>query len=420
MNSSGRASAPAPLVSRPLHWWIVLTALMTLALVGAGGLVTSHGVGMAVPDWPNTYGYNMFFFPVSRWVGGIFYEHTHRLIASTVGLMTGIMAIWLFGRRARGFLRWLGVVFVAGGALSMGLAPARWADGVVGLATGAAALVASCGWPRSDAAPRWLRWLGVFAFVAVVLQGVLGGLRVVLFKDEIGIFHATLAQLFFAVVCSLAVVTSRWWARTSKQKPEGALVGRESHGRGAPAWLIQATTGLILLQLILGAAMRHQHAGLAIPDFPLAYGKIWPATDKASVEVYNERRVEVVSAKPITGAQIILQMIHRATAVAILAAVASCAWLSWRAGSRAKPARALATALLVLVVVQVLLGAATIWSNKAADIATVHVMVGALLLATGTVASMVASQSRAWCPHCAEGVGSALAAAWGHAGLTHS
>ena len=85
---------PAPQVSGSgLHWFAVLTAVATLGLLGAGGLVTSHGAGMAVPDWPNTYGYNMFFVPVSQWVGGIFYEHTHRLAASGVGLLTIMLAL---------------------------------------------------------------------------------------------------------------------------------------------------------------------------------------------------------------------------------------------------------------------------------------------------------------------------------------
>ena len=112
----------------------LLTALATLVLVCFGGLVTSHEAGMAVPDWPNTFGYNLFFFPVSRWVGGIFYEHTHRLVASGVGMLTTILAVWLWLKESR----------------------------------------------------RWLRWLGIGALLAVVLQGVLGGLRVVLFKAEIG------------------------------------------------------------------------------------------------------------------------------------------------------------------------------------------------------------------------------------------
>ena len=72
-----------------------LTAGATLFLICSGGMVTSKGVGLAVPDWPTTFGYNMFFFPVSKWVGGIFFEHTHRLIASVVGFLTIILAVWL-------------------------------------------------------------------------------------------------------------------------------------------------------------------------------------------------------------------------------------------------------------------------------------------------------------------------------------
>ena len=93
-----------------LHRFAVLTVLATLALLGIGGLVTSHGAGMAVPDWPNTYGYNMFLFPPSKWVGGIFYEHSHRLVASGVGLLTTILAVWLWLRESRAWLRWLGVI----------------------------------------------------------------------------------------------------------------------------------------------------------------------------------------------------------------------------------------------------------------------------------------------------------------------
>src|SRR5438046_9060306 len=92
-----------------LSRYALLTALATLVLICFGGLVTSHEAGMAVPDWPNTFGYNLFFFPISRWVGGIFYEHTHRLVASGVGLLTTILAVWLWFKESRCWLRWLGV-----------------------------------------------------------------------------------------------------------------------------------------------------------------------------------------------------------------------------------------------------------------------------------------------------------------------
>ncbi len=194
----------------------LLTALSTLVLICLGGLVTSHEAGMAVPDWPNTFGYNPFFFPVSRWVGGILYEHTHRLFASGVGLFTTLLAVWLWLKESR----------------------------------------------------RWLRWLGIVAFFAVVLQGVLGGLRVVLIKDELGIFHATLGQLFFVLTCSIAMFTSRWWIITAQAAP-AAGAGQ----KGVRRWFL-LTTLLIVCQLILGATMRHQHAGLAIPDFPAAFGHL--------------------------------------------------------------------------------------------------------------------------------------------------
>ena len=96
------------------HLWLsryaAFTAAATLLLICVGGLVTSHGAGMAVPDWPNTYGYNLFFFPISQWMGGIFYEHTHRLVASGVGLLTTVLALWVWGRKAKPLLRWASLV----------------------------------------------------------------------------------------------------------------------------------------------------------------------------------------------------------------------------------------------------------------------------------------------------------------------
>src|ERR1043165_1879407 len=92
-----------------LHRFAMLTALATVVLIGIGGLVTSHEAGMAVPDWPTSYGYNMFLFPISKWIGGIFYEHTHRLAASAVGVLTTILAVWLWIKEERRWVRWLGV-----------------------------------------------------------------------------------------------------------------------------------------------------------------------------------------------------------------------------------------------------------------------------------------------------------------------
>ncbi|MBI5385783.1 MAG: COX15/CtaA family protein [Verrucomicrobia bacterium] len=318
-----------------LHRFAIASAAATLVLLGFGGLVTSHGAGLAVPDWPNSYGYNMFTFPVSNWVGGIFYEHTHRLVASGVGFLTIILALWLWLKEER----------------------------------------------------RWLRWLGVFALVLVIAQGVLGGLRVTLLRDELGIFHATLAQVFFVLVCALGLFTSRWWVQADAETETSKSLAR----LGPAAFLV---TVLIFAQLVLGASMRHQHAGLAIPDFPLAYGKLWPAMDADAITRYNQHRLESHAANPITAGGVALQMAHRLAALAILVGVAVVAWRGRESRSGERQIGTLSKLWLGLVMAQVALGAATIWSNKSADIATTHVAVGALSLATGALLCLVMRRCR--------------------------
>jgi cytochrome c oxidase assembly protein subunit 15 len=322
---------------RWMHRFALLTALATFCLIWVGGLVTSKGVGMAVPDWPTTYGYNMFLFPISKWTGGIFYEHSHRLVASAVGLLTVILALWLWRVETR----------------------------------------------------RWVRNLGFLAVLLVIAQGVLGGLRVTAMKDELGIFHATLAQLFFVLMASIALFTSRWWKTR----------GTPEHSQAPAVRPFRRLTGamalLILIQLILGATMRHQHAGLAIPDFPAAYGELWPATDPASLARYNQARGEVVALNPITAAQINLQMAHRIVAVLILVGAAALVSSARRRfGAKDAPTR-VAAILTGLIVLQALLGAVTIWSNKAADLATAHVAVGALSFVTTSLLLLVSFRTNA-------------------------
>jgi len=334
---------------------------------------------MAVPDWPTTYGYNMFFFPFSKWVGGIFYEHTHRLVASGVGLLTTVLALWLFGRKARPLLRWLGICLLLGG-IGAGLF-LRVQDALVLGVVGVLSLCASFVWPSGEPAPPRLRRLGIIAFAAVVLQGVLGGLRVTEMKDEIGIFHATLAQLFLALTCVIALFLTRWWQNLAGQK-------LESVGKGWRLFFV-SSTALVLAQLVLGATMRHQHAGLAVPDFPLAYGRIWPAMDAASVAQYNQHRFEATAHNPITAFQIGVHMAHRIVALAILITVGGAAWrTTWRLGMK-NPLTRLSLAWFCLILVQAVLGAMTVLTNKAADIATAHVAVGALALVTGSFLSVI-------------------------------
>jgi cytochrome c oxidase assembly protein subunit 15 len=90
-----------------------LVAASTAVLIFAGGMVTSHAAGLSVPDWPTTYGWFMFSFPIDKWVGGIFYEHTHRLIASTVGFLIVVLAIWLWRGEPRRWVRRLGYLALA-------------------------------------------------------------------------------------------------------------------------------------------------------------------------------------------------------------------------------------------------------------------------------------------------------------------
>jgi cytochrome c oxidase assembly protein subunit 15 len=179
------------------HRLAVVLAGATLPLLFVGGLVTSKGAGLAVPDWPTTFGYNMFLYPWSKMVGDIFFEHSHRLVASAVGLLTIALTLLLWLREPR----------------------------------------------------RWLRWLGVAALLLVILQGVIGGLRVVLLENGLAMVHAALAQLFFALTVGLAVFTSAEWRGEPTDKPilDGGRLFR----------LCAITTGLIYVQTVFGAVLRH-------------------------------------------------------------------------------------------------------------------------------------------------------------------
>jgi cytochrome c oxidase assembly protein subunit 15 len=176
---------------RLAHRLAVLTAAATGVLIVFGGLVTNTGAALAVPDWPTTFGHNMFLFPWSRMVGGVFYEHSHRLLGALVG------------------------------ALTVALATALWARG------------------------GRLRALGVVAAMAVVAQGVVGGLRVVLQTDALAMVHGPLAQAFFALLVVLALLTS---ARMAEPAPAAD---------GATRGLALAAALLVFVQIVLGALLTH-------------------------------------------------------------------------------------------------------------------------------------------------------------------
>lgn len=366
-----------------LHRFAVLTALATLGLIGIGGLVTSHEAGMSVPDWPTSYGYNMFALPFRFWKGGVFYEHTHRLWATVVGTMVVVLVRWAGGRGSRKPMALLGVVETLAGAALL-LAPAELrSTGHFLMGIGGVVVLAALVPFRGEAVDRVTVRLCWVAFGLVQVQGLLGGLRVVLLRDAIGILHAALAQAFFALLCVVAVRTGGRWRDWLAQGARPATPGARA--------AVVAATVLIFGQLILGASMRHQHAGLAVPDFPLAYGRLWPAADAGSIERYNAQRVEVMAANPITAFQVELHMAHRVGAVVIVGLIFWSARLLGRGPDMRL--RRLGRAWMGLVLLQALLGAATVWSNKAADLATAHVLTGALLLAMGLILCIMVSIS---------------------------
>src|SRR6267143_1734710 len=211
-----------------LHRLALITACATFPLIFMGGLVTSHGAGMSVPDWPNSYGYNMFLFPPKFWVGGILYEHTHRLMGTVVGLLSIILAIAAWKIETR----------------------------------------------------KWVRNLALAVLAAVILQGILGGLRVILIQLHLAIIHACFAQAFFCLTALMAAVTSKWW-----------IESKNLHWRNPLVTIGAIATAAIYIQLILGALMRHNNAGLAIPDFPANYGHILPPTNQHDLKTINDWRI---------------------------------------------------------------------------------------------------------------------------------
>jgi cytochrome c oxidase assembly protein subunit 15 len=283
--------------ARPaLHRFAIAVAGATLVLIFVGGLVTSTGAGLAVPDWPLSFGQ---VFP--RMVGGVLYEHGHRLLAGTVGLATLALtiAVWLVEPR------------------------------------------------------RSVRLVALAAIGAVIAQGLLGGLTVLLLlPPAVSVAHACLAQAFLCLTVTLAAITNPGW-EDLRPLPE----------RAAPplALLTRVTACAVYAQLILGAVVRHTGAGLAIADFPLAFGRLLPPFDRPGVTIH---------------------FAHRVGAVAVLALVA---WttIAIRTRHPGEPRlRRPASLAMGLVALQVTLGALTIWTRKAVLPTTAHVAVGAALLAT--------------------------------------
>jgi cytochrome c oxidase assembly protein subunit 15 len=200
---------------RALHGFALFTALCTLILIIAGALVTGNDAGLAVPDWPLSYGSL-----TPPMIGGIFYEHGHRMVASFVGFLTVILAFWLWRKERR----------------------------------------------------KSVQRLGWIALATVVTQGILGGITVLFFLPApVSVMHACLAQAFFCIVSTLAVVTSRGW------KEVHVPVGRDLAGISMRR-LCVVTTASVYLQLILGAALRHSRSGLilhVVGAFFVTFCMVW-------------------------------------------------------------------------------------------------------------------------------------------------
>jgi heme a synthase len=329
----GNGSMPRSMNNPAVHILAVVLAVASVCLLWLGGLVTSHEAGLAVPDWPTTYGYNLFLFPVSRWVGGVFYEHVHRLFASAVGMLTVLLAALLWRREER----------------------------------------------------LWLRWLGLGACLLVGLQGVLGGLRVIALQNWLGLVHAALAQLFLCVAVSLALFTSRWWLATGAC---GDALATLIKARTTAA----AIACLVFVQLMLGATMRHQHSAVAVPTFPQAYdARFWPALDATSLARYQSHWGDPAH-RPVTAMQIRLHLMHRYLAVGVLAGVfASALWNVRQLKANPGIVR-LSLGACLMAGAEIVLGAWVVWSRKQPDITTAHMMIGDAIFAAQVLLALVCAR----------------------------
>jgi heme a synthase len=303
-------------------------AFGVFVLLVAGALVTSTESGLAVPDWPLSYGKVM-----PPMVGGILFEHGHRLIAaavsSLVGLELGAFLFFLEGRKA-------------------------------------------------------VKVLAAVAFAAILLQALLGGLTVLfLLPPAISSAHAALAEIVFALTAVVALMCSRTWTELTASRsshsfeenlsPTLPLKENLSSGTSILTKAFRATalaTAAIYAQIVLGAVMRHTGAGLAIPDFPAVFGGLWPSADEL------QRRGVGLHLAHRVGAVVVL--------VLVLAAVRALARLS-----AVNPVFAgFAAAWIGLVAIQILLGALSIWSKKSPSLTAAHLAGGALCWVTGVLAAV--------------------------------
>lgn len=302
---------------------------MVLFLIFAGAMVTSNNAGLAVPDWPTTFGENMFTFHPSKWVGGIFYEHGHRLLASGVGALTIMLTAWLAIAERR----------------------------------------------------AWVRKLGYAALALVIVQGLLGGLTVLLkLPAWTSSLHGLLGQTF--LVLSVMIAYSQSYELRHRTGAQQLSYGSESNFRLAVFGI-----ALLYIQLLLGAFVRHTESGLAIPDFPTMGFSWYPRFDSAFLEVINEMRSGMLL-PAVEMHQILLHFAHRVVGVVLLAAVP---WISisiLRTHSSSPGSRRTARLALLVCLLQFSLGALTVLSGRHPTVTSLHVLGGASLLALMTLMAL--------------------------------
>lgn len=262
-SATGRRSTSIETTTRSQAMLAALAVITTLCLIAVGSLVTSLEVGLSVPDWPTSYGYNMFLFPFTKMVGGIYYEHAHRLIGTLVGMQVLVLCVWLWRRPP-----------VAGRRIA--LQAQRCPRCGYSLKKLSQRQCPECGeqWTQQDeqrgvgggwvarlprfAQQRPFGWLGTVALALVIGQGLLGGFRVTfvnMFGDNaanaLAVFHACTAQLFLLGAILLAVVLWRSMAPRRTVAIDNADAQRLARRVGLLLVL------LVVCQTLFGALTRH-------------------------------------------------------------------------------------------------------------------------------------------------------------------
>jgi cytochrome c oxidase assembly protein subunit 15 len=322
-------------VSRPptslVSFYAKFVVIAVFFLIFKGALVTSNNAGLAVPDWPTTFGHNMFLFPMHLWEGGIFYEHGHRVFASLVGALTFGLTVWLY--------------FATSSSLLLGL--------------------------------------GITALGLVIVQGLLGGLTVLWqLPDFVSVAHGMLGQTFFLVIVAIAFGLSKEAHRLNPGvEPEWAYVSQVSYRVTRLFYLSFVVLGILYLQLFFGAVTRHAEAGLAIPDFPTMAGKVLPTFDQDMVASANDLREEL-KLPPVNLYQVAFHAMHRIWAIVAIISVIILAAVALSASELCYILARNGMLLVIGIVIQSLLGIAVIMSGRNPWITSFHVWIGALVLAT--------------------------------------